>query len=105
VEVQAGAEVKDSILMFDTRVAPGSRLHKVISDVEVVIGRDCEIGFGDPNIPNEDYPQLLQSGITLIGRSSVIPDNRRIGCNCIIQPDMPATALRQKEYGSGVTIE
>jgi glucose-1-phosphate adenylyltransferase len=105
VEVHQDAEVKDSILMFDTRVEEDARLNKVISDVEVIISRGCEIGFGEASVPNEDYPQLLQSGITLIGRASVIPNNRRIGCNCIVQPDMVAAQFRKHEYGSGVTIE
>jgi glucose-1-phosphate adenylyltransferase len=105
VEVQAGAVVKDSILMFDTRVEAGSHLHKVISDVDVIVGPVCRIGFGDATVPNEDYPQLLQSGITLIGRGSAIPSERQIGSNCIVQPNMAATQFRKKEYGSGVTIE
>jgi glucose-1-phosphate adenylyltransferase len=105
VEVRQDAEVKDSVLMFDARVEEESRLNKVIADVEAVIGRECAIGFGDASLPNEDYPMLLQSGITLIGRGSVIPDKRRIGCNCIVQPDMVAAQFRQNEYGSGVTIE
>jgi glucose-1-phosphate adenylyltransferase len=105
VEIQEDAEVRNSILMFDSRVEAGGRLNKVISDVDVAIGKRCEIGFGDASIPNEDYPMRLQSGITLIGRTSVIPDNRRIGSNCIVQPDMIAAQFRKKEYGSGVTIE
>ncbi|MDZ7291002.1 MAG: sugar phosphate nucleotidyltransferase [candidate division KSB1 bacterium] len=104
VEVQSGAVVKDSILMFDTRVEAESHLNKVISDVDVVIGRACRIGFGEASVSNEDHPQLLQSGITLIGRGSVIPDECQIGCNCIIQPDMEAVLFLKKVYGSGVTI-
>jgi glucose-1-phosphate adenylyltransferase len=105
VKVEAGAAVKDSILMFDTRVEAGSHLHKVISDVDVIVGPECRIGFGDAAVPNEDYPQLLQSGITLIGRASAIPSERQIGCNCIVQPNMAAPQFRKKEYGSGVTVE
>jgi glucose-1-phosphate adenylyltransferase len=105
VKVEAGAAVKDSILMFDTRVEAGSHLHKVISDVDVIVGPECRIGFGDAAVPNEDYPQLLQSGITLIGRGSAIPSERQIGCNCIVQPNMAAPQFRKKEYGSGVTVE
>ncbi len=105
VEVAAGAVVKESILMFDTRIEAGSQLRKVISDVDVAIGPDCRIGFGDSTIPNEDYPQLLQSGITLIGRGVTIPGERQIGCNCIVQPNMSAPQFRKKEYGSGVSVE
>jgi glucose-1-phosphate adenylyltransferase len=91
--------------MFDTRVEAGSQLNKVIADVDVVIGPGCRIGFGDPSTPNEDYPQLLQSGITLIGRGVVMPSERQIGCNCIVQPNMKAAQFRKKEYGSGVLVE
>jgi len=105
VEIAAGAMIKDSILMFDTRVEAGSRLNKVISDADVVIGPECRIGFGDPSVPNEDYPQLLQSGITLIGRGATMPSDRQIGCNCIVQPNMSSPQFRKKEYGSGVLVE
>jgi len=105
VEVESGAVIKDSILMFDTRVAANSHLQKVIADSDVTIGAECRIGFGDPTIPNEDYPQLLQSGITLIGRGVNMPGERQIGCNCIVQPNMREAQFRKKEYGSGVLVE
>lgn len=105
VEVEAGAVIKDSILMFDAHVAANSHLQKVIADSDVTIGPECRIGFGDPATPNEDYPQLLQSGITLIGRGVTMPSERQIGCNCIVQPNLREAQFRKKEYGSGVLVE
>ena len=105
VEVEAGAVIKDSILMFDVHVAANSHLQKIIADSHVAIGPECRIGFGDPAIPNEDYPQLLQSGITLIGRGVSMPGERQIGCNCIVQPNLREAQFRKKEYGSGVLVE
>jgi glucose-1-phosphate adenylyltransferase len=104
VEIGEGVQVEDSILMFDAKVAPECVLHKVITDSEVKIGRGCQVGNGDPAIPNEEYPQLLRSGITLIGRGAIIPERRKIGSNCIVHPELVPEQFREREYESGVSI-
>ncbi len=104
VEIGENVQVEDSILMFDAKVAAGCRLHKVITDAEVHIAPECEIGNGDPAVPNEEYPQLLRSGITLIGRGAHLPERRKIGSNCIVHPNLTPAQFREREYESGVSI-
>ena len=44
VVVAKGALVEDSILFFDTQVAPGARVFKTISDISVTVGKEACIG-------------------------------------------------------------
>jgi glucose-1-phosphate adenylyltransferase len=104
VEIGEGVQVDDSILMFDAKVAPECVLHKVITDSDVEIGRGCLIGNGDPAVKNEEYPELLRSGITLIGRAAVIPEQRKIGSNCIVHPELVPAQFHEMKYESGVSI-
>ncbi len=104
VEVGEDTIIADSILMFDTQIQAGANLRKVITDTHVVIGADCMIGNGDAAIANEEFPHLLTSGITLIGQHARVPARRKIGCNCIVHPDLAEAQFRQVEYESGLSI-
>lgn len=88
VEVEEGAEVVDSILMHDTVVSCNARLRRVIVDKKVYIGQGAVIGEGDPTVVNTRFPKHLYTGLTLIGKEAVIPAGARIGCNCVIFPNV-----------------
>ena len=104
VEVAAGARVENSILMYDARVANEVQLQRVIADTEVVIEKECRIGFGDASVPNEREPALLRSGITLIGKGAHIPPGRTLGTNCIVYPELDHSRFPEPGYESGTTI-
>lgn len=104
VRVASGAVVKDSILFFDTQVEAGAVVDKVICDVETKIGSESVLGEGVATVPNRDHPTLLNSGITLIGRSVHLPPKVKVGRNCIIYPNLSAENFKQTNYESGMTI-
>ncbi len=104
VEVSEGSEIEDSILIFDAKVAAGCRLRKVIADAATVIASGCVIGDGNPTIPNEEYSELLRSGITLIGRGAQLAPGLQIGANCIVHPNLTPESFSRREYESGVSI-
>ncbi len=84
VYVSPGAVVQDSVIMNDTWIGPGARLDKVVVDKKVVIGAGAIVGAGDPAVVNEQMPDRLFAGITLIGKRAFIPDGARIGRNVLI---------------------
>ncbi len=105
VVVERGAVVRDSVLMYDTAVRSGARLEQTITDVQAEIGPGARVGVGDGAAPpNTRYPELLSSGITLIGRNTVLPKGIEIGRNCIIAPNLPAERFPRK-INSGETVE
>jgi glucose-1-phosphate adenylyltransferase len=105
VIVEEGAVVRNSILLFDTVIGAGSVVDHTIMDKEVVIGKQCQIGYGDDMTPNKLEPHLLSSGITLIGKRTHLPDNLKVGRNCKIGTDLLPEDFVVDTLASGETIE
>jgi glucose-1-phosphate adenylyltransferase len=105
VVVEEGAVVRNSILLFDTVIGAGSVIDYTITDKEVVVGKQCQIGYGDDMTPNKLEPHLLNSGITLIGKRTHLPDNLKVGRNCKIGTDLLPGDFPNDTLASGETIE
>jgi len=105
VVVEEGAVVRDSILLFDTIIGTGSVIDRAILDKEVVVGKHCQIGYGDDMTPNKLEPGRLNTGITLIGKRVHLPDNLKVGRNCKIGTDLRPDDFPSDTLASGETIE
>ncbi len=105
VIVEAGAVVRDSILLFDSVVGAGSVVDRAILDKEVVVGQNCQIGYGDDMTPNQQEPTRLDTGITLIGKRTCLPDNLKVGRNCKIGTDLRPQDFTTDLLASGETVE
>ncbi len=103
VAVERGAFVRDSIIMHDCRIGEGARVERCIFDKEVVVGAHTTVGIGDPKTVNRTHPEHLYSGLTIIGKQSIIPGDITIGTNCIINPMLGSRSFTG-EVGSGTTI-
>ncbi len=84
VYVSPGAVVKDSVVMNDVWIGPGAQLDKVVVDKAVMIGAGAVVGQGNDNTPNEEAPDKLYTGITVIGKNSYVPDGAHVGRNVLI---------------------
>lgn len=105
VVVEEGAVVRNSILLFDTVIGAGSVVDRSILDKEVVIGKNSRIGYGDDMTPNRQEPSRLDSGITLVGKRSCLPDNLTVGRNCKIGTDLRPQDFTSDNLASGETVE
>ena len=102
VIVERGARVLDSIIMHDSVIGEGAIVERCIIDKEVRVGDRADVGRGARDIVNRMYPDHVHSGLTLVGKTAIIPEGMRIGTNCIICPavtesDFPAPALPDGE--------
>lgn len=105
VYVSPGAVIKDSVVMNDTWVGPGALLDKVVIDKEVMIGAGTVIGTGDESVPNQQLPDRLAAGITVVGKGTYIPDGVRIGRNVLINSGIDESAFPEDGIvGDGATI-
>ena len=77
VRVAAGAEVRDSIVLFDAVIEEGAVLDRAIVDKEAHVGRRARVGVGDDLTPNRVEPERLTAGITLVGKRARDPARRR----------------------------
>jgi len=83
VVIEEGAVVKDSIIMRRCMIGRNTHLNRCIMDESCIIGNDVVIGEG-ANISNLDKPKIYDSGITVLGEHTIVPDGVRIGQNCVI---------------------
>jgi glucose-1-phosphate adenylyltransferase len=106
VRVEVGAVVRDSIVMFDSVIRSGAVVDRSILDKEVVVGPGAIVGEGsDFTTPNRQEPARLFTGITVVGKRSVIPRNTRIGRNVKIGGDVRSIDFTSRVIKSGSTVE
>ncbi len=101
VRVDTGATVVDSLIYHDAHVNKGAQLNKVICDKDSMIGENCMIGMCGEEVPSREYPDLLHSGITLIGKKCDIPSGTDIGANTAIYS---AAEIGRRKIESGSTV-
>jgi glucose-1-phosphate adenylyltransferase len=106
VRVDVGAVVRDSIVMFDTHIRAGAIVDRSILDKEVQVGANAVIGDGDDfSIPNEQEPNRLNTGITIVGKRAHIPRGVRLGRNVKVGDYVRAHDFGRKVIRSGGTVE
>src|SRR5262249_47411698 len=103
-----GAVVRDSILMMDCNVGMDAVIERVILDKEVIVGSDCQIGYGTDMRSNRRFARHLSTGISVVGKRARVPNGYRIGRNCLIGPDVVESDFPDqngRDIPSGGTVE
>lgn len=103
VYVGEGAVVRDSIIMHGCVISENVVIDRSIIDQDTTISKGVVIGEGE-NIKNEEKPHIYDTGITVVGCDTFIPENIKIGKNCVI---MGKTSKEDYPHGvldSGKTI-
>jgi len=101
VRVGKGSVVKDSVILNNVIIGDNVTIQKSILDKKVIVGRNTYIGYGNDLTPNQEKPDLLVSGITVIEKNAVIPSDMYIGKNCRI---FKTADFKEKEVKSGSTL-
>jgi glucose-1-phosphate adenylyltransferase len=104
VIVEEGAVVRDSIVMVDTVIGKDSVIDRAVIDKEVIIGPNSIIGQGEDNIPNKVEPHKLNTGLSIIGKRSQLPEGLKIGRNVKIGTDLKPADFTSLELESGETV-
>ncbi len=105
VVIHPFAKVTNSILLNDVEVKSGAIIDNCIIDKHTVIGENAMIGFGEDYTPNEERPDLLSNGITVLGKSLNIPKNMVIGRNCRIFRSAKLDEVKENLVYSGTTLK
>ncbi|NNF07807.1 MAG: glucose-1-phosphate adenylyltransferase, partial [Candidatus Eisenbacteria bacterium] len=84
VTVEPGAVVRDSILMNDVHVGSDAHVHKAIMDKRVRVGARSTVGAEGDGPANRKVPDLLYSGITVMGKDTSVGDEAHIGRNVVL---------------------
>ncbi len=62
-----------------------------------MIGENARVGYGDDNTANASLPNILNTGITLVGKRARVPASLTLGRNVVVRPD-----AREEDYGGDV---
>jgi glucose-1-phosphate adenylyltransferase len=98
------AKVKNSILLNNVEVKAGAIVENCIIDKSTIIGENAMVGFGEDFTPNIEHPDLLQNGITVLGKHLHVPKNMVIGRNCRIFTTSQLDKIEDNLIPSGSTI-
>ena len=85
VIVKEGAVIKDSIIMEYCMIYENAVVERSILDERCVIGKNARIGtdVGEYAI-NQNRPDIYNTGITVLGEFSTVPEGASVGKNCVI---------------------
>jgi len=106
VRVDVGAVVRDSIVMFDSTIRAGAVVDRAILDKEVVVGQGAIVGEGPyDGPPNRQEPARLNTGITVIGKQSIVPRGARLGRNVKIGGGVKSSDYATRVVRAGGSVE
>jgi glucose-1-phosphate adenylyltransferase len=93
------------VILNDTEIEAGAVVERSIVDKKVKIESGAQLGVGDDNTPNKEMPETINTGLTLVGKGSVIPKDVEIGRNVVVHPYSAAKAFgKRKQVPSGANI-
>lgn len=104
VVVPAGCTVVDSILLPDVHLGAQSHIERTIIDKQTRVGDGADIGRKHHGNVNQRFPELLNTGLTIIGMHSIIPAGARIGTNVLIAPRVTAPQWSTTQLDDGATL-
>jgi glucose-1-phosphate adenylyltransferase len=106
VRVDVGAVVRDSIVMFDSTIRAGAVVDRAILDKEVVVGQGAIVGEGPyDGAPNRQEPSRLNTGITVVGKQSIVPRGARLGRNVKIGEGVKSSDYATRVVRTGGSVD
>ncbi len=105
VVVEKGAVVRRSIIFSGGVIGKEAEVDLAILDKNVWVGSGAVVGAGE-NLycANRAKPGHLYSGITLIGKGSQVPEECKIGRNCVVNSFTPFSAYPGKSLDDGESL-
>ncbi len=105
VVIPAGTTIIDSIILPDVVIEPGCTITRAIIDKGTRIGANAVIGHAAAAVPNERVPDLLHTGLTLIGMRNEIPAETHLGANVLVAPRTSGQAwIKNKHFPDGSSV-
>lgn len=104
VKIGEGSVVRDSVILNDVVIGKNCIIEKSIIDKNSVVGDNCVIGTGDDYTPNKERPDILNSGINVIGKRITIPQGMVIERNVRIFSSSKGKTIAENHIKSGETL-
>lgn len=105
VVVEEGAAVRDSIVCHDGVIRAGAVVDRAILDKEVTVGSGAVVGAGADLRPNRERPDIVNRGISIVGKRAAIPAGMTVGRNVVVGPGVAAELAGRDAIASGETVQ
>jgi ADP-glucose pyrophosphorylase len=113
VSVRANSKIIGSVIMNNNKIGTGTTIQNAIvlpysgeaPRNSPNIGDNCFIGGRSPSASNEDFPEQIREGLTVLGMNAAIPNGFRAEPAGFVGPQSNASRLRrQKLLKKGMSI-
>jgi len=104
VVVEEGAVVRDSIVQHRCVIRAGAVVDRSILDKEVTVGRGSVVGEGDSSVANYERPDIVNTGINVIGKRVTIPSGMTVGRNVVIGPGVRDELADRAALEAGASV-
>ena len=104
VYIEDGAIVRDSVIFDGCRIERGAIVDRAILDKQVLVAEGCVIGAGADLTANRERPDILSSGISIVGKRASLPPGLQVGHNCIVSPGVQPDDFDSLSVTSGETV-
>lgn len=105
VVIGEGTVITDSVILNDVVIGKNCHIEKAIIDKETVISDNSTIGTGDDFMPNKDKPNILSSGLNVIGKKLILPEGLVVERNVRIFSSANPKTITKKHITSGETLK
>lgn len=105
VVIGEGTVITDSVILNDVVIGKNCHIEKAIIDKETVISDNSTIGTGNDFIPNKDKPNILSSGLNVIGKKLILPEGLVVERNVRIFSSTNPKTITKKHITSGETLK
>ena len=105
VVVEEGAAVRDSIVCHDGVIRAGAVVDRAILDKEVTVGSGAVVGAGADLRPNRERPDIVNRGISIVGKRAAIPAGMTVGRNVVVGPGVADELAGRDAIASGETVQ
>ncbi len=103
VYIGKNSVVRNSIIMSNVIIGDNCVIEDSIISENCVVKNGVKMGIGE-NIINRKFPKYYNTGITVVGEYSVIPENTIIGRNVMIDTRVKEDDFKEKNIKSGESI-
>jgi glucose-1-phosphate adenylyltransferase len=103
VSIGKDCDIEDSIVMTNCSIGENSIIRKSIICENAVLGSNIKMGFGD-EIVNECYPEIYNSGISVVGDHAIVPDFVELGKNVFVDSHASSCDFATLKVRSGKSI-
>lgn len=103
VVVRAGARVSRSVLLDDCVIDEGAVVENCILDKRVIVGPKAQLGIG-PDLPNQRHPDLMSTGLTVIGKAARLPAGIQVGRNVLVRTGAATADFETSTVESGSCV-